>query len=147
MDFHECDFTFIWLMHCAVTEARWKVTLLCHKSQYQHESKKLFHHIFWLRVSNKKKLAAKLDPEGLMAPHSLVSQLLLSHHHVHNVPKVFALHLLPVFGDVADADTRNLPQVLGCELEGVRGTASRKKKDRKISNSYWLEFTQYETKW
>lgn len=54
MDFHECDFTFTWLMHCVVTEARWKVTLLCHKSQYQHESKKLFHHIFWIRVSNEK---------------------------------------------------------------------------------------------
>lgn len=64
-----------------------------------------------------------MDPEGLMAPHSLVSQLFLSHHHVHNVPEVVALGLLPIFGDVANADARDLPQVLGCELEGVRGTA------------------------
>lgn len=65
-----------------------------------------------------------LDPERMLEPHSLVSQLLLRHHHVQNVPKVFALHLLPVFGDVADADARNLPQVLGRELEGVGGAAA-----------------------
>lgn len=64
-----------------------------------------------------------MDLKALMAPDSLVSQLLLSHHHVHDVPKVFALGLLPIFGDVADADACDFPQVLGCELERVRSTA------------------------
>lgn len=60
----------------------------------------------------------------MLESHSLVSQLLLRHHHVQNVPNVFALHLLPVFGDVADADARDLPEVLGRELECVGGAAA-----------------------
>lgn len=40
------------------------------------------------------------------------------------MPKVFTLHLLPVFGDVADADARDLPEVLGRELERVGGAAA-----------------------
>lgn len=42
----------------------------------------------------------------------LVSQLLFCHHHLHDVPEGFMLHLLSVFGDVADADPGNLPHVL-----------------------------------
>lgn len=56
---------------------------------------------------------------------SLVSKLLLCHHHLHNMPESFILHLLSVFRDVADADAGNLPHVLGRELKRVRGTAAK----------------------
>lgn len=78
-----------------------------------------------------------MDPECLLASHSLVPQLLLCHHHVQNVPKVFTLSLLSVFGDVADADAGDLPQVLGRELKRVSGAAasgSKKKKTEERKN-------------
>lgn len=55
--------------------------------------------------------------------HSLVSQLHLSHDHLHNVPVSCVLHLLSVFGYVADADAGNVPHALGRELKPVGGTA------------------------
>lgn len=55
--------------------------------------------------------------------HSLVSQLLFSHHHLHNVPEGLTLHLLSVLRYVAEADPGNLPHVLRRELKRVGGTA------------------------
>lgn len=75
-----------------------------------------------------------------MISHSLVSQLLLCHHNLHDVPKVFTLHLLPIFGDVTDADAGNLPHMLGCELESVCGTTASG--GEKKSNNLLAEFMQ-----
>lgn len=73
-----------------------------------------------------------------MRLHSLVSQLPLCHHHLHNVPESFILHLLSVFRYVAKADAGYLPHVLGRELERVGGTAVKgQKKKKSKSYNYW----------
>lgn len=53
--------------------------------------------------------------------HLLVSQLHFCHHHFHNVPESFILHLLPIFGYVADADSSDLSHMFGGELKCVSG--------------------------
>lgn len=65
-----------------------------------------------------------------MSFHSLVSQLLFCHHHLHDVPESFILHLLSVLRYVADADASNLPHVLGRELKRVSGTAVKGQKKK-----------------
>lgn len=45
--------------------------------------------------------------------HSLVSQLHLGHHHLHNVPEDCLLRLLSVFCYMTKADAGNFPQVFG----------------------------------
>lgn len=72
--------------------------------------------------------------------HLLVSQLHLSHHHLHNVPVSFVLHLLSVFGYVANADAGNLPHVLGRELKPVRGTAAKGQTKVTTSDSVCARF-------
>lgn len=66
--------------------------------------------------------------------HSLVSQLPFCHHHLHNMPESFILHLLSIFDYVTNADAGNLPHVLGRELKRVCGTAV---KGQKKSYNYW----------
>lgn len=55
------------------------------------------------------------------------------------MPEGFTLHLLSVFGYVADADAGNLPHVLRRELKRVGGTT---KKKGKKSYEPLAEFTQ-----
>lgn len=70
-----------------------------------------------------------------MRLHSLVSQLPFCHHHLHNVPESFILHLLSVFCYVAEADAGYLPHVLGWELERVGGTAVKGQKNKKVTTT------------
>ena len=64
---------------------------------------------------------------------SLVAQFLLGHHHLHDVPEGFALHLLALFGDMADRNASDLSQVLGGELKGVGGTAAERHNKQQAS--------------
>lgn len=47
------------------------------------------------------------------------------------MPEGFTLHLLAVFGYVAEADAGNFPYVLGGELKCVGGPAEKKEKKKK----------------
>lgn len=54
--------------------------------------------------------------------HLLVSQLHFCHHHLSNMPESFVLHLLSIFGDVADANSSDFSHMFGGELKRVSGT-------------------------
>lgn len=60
--------------------------------------------------------------------HLLVSQLLFCYHHLQNMPESFILHFFTVLRNVAEADTSNLPHILGRKLKRVSGTAVKGQK-------------------